>query len=126
MKLQYLTGVLAAPLLMFAFALPSQADTTCKDGTTSTSTGKGTCSGHGGVQKAAAPSPGTTGAMAKDPTTSAPATLTPAASTGAPAAGAPPAGATAKCKDGTFSTSKSHSGACSKHGGVADFLAPAK
>ena len=30
----------------------SGATSTCKDGTTSTSTGKGTCSGHGGVQKA--------------------------------------------------------------------------
>jgi hypothetical protein len=27
--------------------------TACTDGTTSTSTGKGTCSGHGGVKKAA-------------------------------------------------------------------------
>jgi hypothetical protein len=122
MTLKYFPGVLAAPLLMFALALPSHADTTCTDGTTSTSTGKGTCSGHGGVQKtAAAPSPGTTGAMAQAPTTAAPATTTPAASTGTP-----PAGATAKCKDGTFSMSKSHSGACSKHGGVADFLTPAK
>jgi hypothetical protein len=59
--------------------------------------------------------------MAQAPTTAAPATTTPAASTGTP-----PAGATAKCKDGTFSMSKSHSGACSKHGGVADFLTPAK
>jgi hypothetical protein len=37
------------------------------------------------------------------------------------AAGAP-AGATAKCKDGTFSMSKQHSGACSHHGGVAGWL----
>jgi hypothetical protein len=33
-----------------------------------------------------------------------------------------PANATAKCKDGSYSTSKQHSGACSKHGGVAQWL----
>jgi hypothetical protein len=33
-------------------------------------------------------------------------------------AGAP----TAKCKDGTMSHSKQHSGACSHHGGVAEWL----
>ena len=30
-----------------------------------------------------------------------------------------PAGAIAQCKDGTYSHAKSHSGACSHHGGVA-------
>ncbi|MBS0297415.1 MAG: DUF3761 domain-containing protein [Proteobacteria bacterium] len=33
-----------------------------------------------------------------------------------------PAGATALCKDGTYSMSKHHSGACSNHGGVAKWL----
>lgn len=33
-----------------------------------------------------------------------------------------PAGATAQCRDGSFSTAASHSGACSRHGGVASFL----
>ena len=33
-----------------------------------------------------------------------------------------PTGATAKCKDGAFSMSKHHSGSCSHHGGVAQFL----
>jgi hypothetical protein len=31
----------------------------------------------------------------------------------------PPAGATAQCKDGTYSMSKTSSGRCSHHGGVA-------
>jgi hypothetical protein len=36
--------------------------------------------------------------------------------------GATPAGATGQCKDGSFTMSKTHSGACSKHGGVAKWL----
>jgi hypothetical protein len=41
----------------------------------------------------------------------------------APAALAgPPAGATARCADGTFSYSLHHSGTCSHHGGVAQWL----
>jgi hypothetical protein len=35
---------------------------------------------------------------------------------------APPAGATAKCKDGTYSMSKTVKGRCSGHGGVAKVL----
>lgn len=42
----------------------------------------------------------------------------PAAGTDATA----PAGATAKCKDGTYSMSTHHSGTCSHHGGVANWL----
>lgn len=38
------------------------------------------------------------------------------------AAGSPPVGATAKCNDGTYSFSKHHSGTCSGHQGVAEFL----
>jgi uncharacterized protein DUF3761 len=41
-----------------------------------------------------------------------------------PVAAAPagaPEGATAKCKDGTYSQSKTHTGACSHHGGVAEW-----
>ena len=33
-----------------------------------------------------------------------------------------PAGATAKCKDGTYSTAKSTQGRCSAHGGVASLV----
>lgn len=33
-----------------------------------------------------------------------------------------PAGASAKCRDGTYSFSKHHSGTCSGHGGVATWL----
>jgi hypothetical protein len=50
---------------------------------------------------------------------------TPAAKPAAPAVAArsaQPAGATALCKDGSWSLSKTHSGSCSHHGGVAKFL----
>jgi len=33
-----------------------------------------------------------------------------------------PTGATAKCRDGTYSFSQHHSGTCSHHGGVANWL----
>jgi len=36
--------------------------------------------------------------------------------------GAAPAGATGLCKDGTYTMSKTHSGSCSHHGGVAKWL----
>jgi Protein of unknown function (DUF3761) len=198
MKNTNLVGFVAAPFLVFALSLPAwaadstdAAPTTCKDGTTSTATGKGACSGHGGVQKAAkttaaatTPAPaaaapaapaapaasGTTPKTCTDGTTSTatgkgacsghggvqkasktkPATTTPAApAAAAPAAAAPaasaapaaaktstatksaptatasntdPTGATAKCKDGTYSKSQHHSGTCSSHGGVAEWL----
>jgi hypothetical protein len=145
MKFKTLAALMAAPVLVFALALPSAADTTCKDGTTTTSTGKGTCSGHGGVQKAASTTaaPAAPAAPAKS---AAPAAAAPAAAAAAPAAAAPaapaaaksstatksapaakagntdPTGATAKCKDGTYSKSAHHSGTCSNHGGVAEWL----
>ncbi len=104
MKKINVLGALAAPLMLFFLTSAGRADdaaapTTCKDGTTSTATGRGACSGHGGVQKAAKAAP---------------------AATPAPAA----VSATAKCKDGTYSKSKVHTGSCSHHGGVAQFLTP--
>ena len=134
-----LVGALAAPLLVFAMALPCHADSMCKDGTTSTATGRGACSGHGGVQKAgksaAAAAPAATEsaspAAASAPDAAAAPKAAPAASKSAPAAksAAPagntdPTGATAKCKDGTYSKSKHHKGSCSHHGGVAEFMTP--
>ena len=136
MKNTTLVGILAAPLMAFAMSLPawaadgSSAPTTCKDGTTSTASGRGACSGHGGVRKAskskataaAEPAAAAAPAAGSAMTAAAPAAGT-AMTAAAPAAGnTNPAGATAKCKDGTYSKSKHRSGTCSKHGGVADWL----
>jgi hypothetical protein len=123
-----LVGALAAPLLILAMALPCHADSTCKDGTTSTATGRGACSGHGGVQKAGKSAAAAAAAAAPAATESAsPAAASkaaPAAKAAATTGNTDPTGATAKCKDGTYSKSKHHTGSCSHHGGVAEFLTP--
>jgi hypothetical protein len=141
MNNKYFTALLAAPLVAF-MALPSYADSTtapasttmpmCKDGTTSTVAGKGACSHHGGVKKAAAggamaaaPAAATADTAAASGAATAPAAKSTTAMKSAPsmaASATDPTGATAKCKDGTYSHAKTHSGACSKHGGVADWL----
>jgi hypothetical protein len=122
-----LVGALAAPLLILAMALPCHADSTCKDGTTSTATGRGACSGHGGVQKAgksAAAAAAAAPAATESASPAAASKAAPAAKAAATTGNTDPTGATAKCKDGTYSKSKHHTGSCSHHGGVAEFLTP--
>jgi hypothetical protein len=133
--------LVAAVALAAPFAAHAQAtgqatakatDVTCKDGTMSKK-GRGACSKHGGVapagtaaasKAAAAPtsppkSPMAT-AKAAPPASPPPAKAAVAAAT--PKSDKGDAKATAKCKDGTMSYAKQHSGACSKHGGVAQWL----
>ena len=116
----------------------AQVTTICTDGTTSNSTGRGTCSGHGGARGAEATSK-VTGAPIPVPATSA----APRASVPTPRASAraaaransksavvgsgsaednDPADAIARCKDGLYSHAKHRRGACGHHGGVANWL----
>lgn len=110
---------------------------TCKDGTTAKA-GRGACRGHGGVDKAAmakagaAASPAPMPPMPAEPAPQPRAPAAPQAATPAAPATPPmthPAKApegkgppTARCKDGTFSYAEHHTGACSNHGGVAEWL----
>jgi len=124
-----------------AVTKPKDATGQCEDGSyTRAKTQQGACSSHGGVktwygEPAAATEPATSETTSRVPTpkrtttgtatepaavpqtTATPATKAPA--TTAPAGAA--ANATAKCKDGTYSYAKHHSGACSHHGGVAEW-----
>ena len=109
-----------APAAAAPSAAPAGATFACKDGSYSKSkSAKGACSKHGGIDHAL------TGGQAPA-AESAPAgasEATPSAGK-APMAARPsdaPANATAKCKDGTYSESKQHSGACSHHGGVVEW-----
>ena len=91
---------------------PDKAKTTYKAFSSSCLKG-----GTGSATAAAAPAPAPA-AMATP--------AKPTAATAAPAAmaavGPVPAGATGQCKDGTYTMSKTHSGACSHHKGVAKWL----
>jgi hypothetical protein len=49
--------------------------------------------------------------------------LPPGGAPGLVGSGAPPAGATAVCRDGDYSFSTHHTGTCSGHGGVRQWLA---
>ena len=128
-------------------ARASNAQVTCKDGTTSKA-GKGACSHHGGVGDAQAQAPakapqskarvdnGDTGETGPSKSGKSGGLLggmfgrrgetaqgrssntTPRSSTRDAKSGTP----TAKCKDGTMSYSAHHSGTCSGHGGVSEWL----
>lgn len=115
----------------------AQVTTICADGTTSNSTGRGTCSGHGGAKGAEAtskttgapiPAPATAAApRASAPTPRASAKARTKASSNSAVAGSGasednnPAGSIARCKDGLYSHARNRRGACSKHGGVASW-----
>lgn len=108
-------------------ATPIGATAQCKDGSySSTKTRSGACAGHGGVatwltdstaSTTAAPQTSTEEEKTVPPASTAVESRAPARS----AAVSAPADATAKCKDGTYSHSKTHTGACSHHGGVAEW-----
>jgi uncharacterized protein DUF3761 len=108
-------------------ATPTGATAQCKDGSySSAKTRSGACTGHGGVATWLADSTASTTA-APQTSTEEQKTVPPASTAvesrapGRSAAVSAPADATAKCKDGTYSHSKTHTGACSHHGGVAEW-----
>jgi len=108
---------------------PAAGTVTCKDGTTSKA-GRGACSHHGGVGEEAPKTPPAEKHSAATPPAAAPQAprATVPTNAGAPKsagekeAANSPTGATAKCKDGTYSHSAHHQGACSHHGGVAEWM----
>ena len=103
-----------------AAASASAETVDCKDGSMSHG-GKGACSHHGGIKKSgASESPAAPAAAPAAPASAAPAATSTESTSKAGSSDAN--GATAKCKDGTFSHSKHHSGSCSHHGGVDKFL----
>jgi hypothetical protein len=110
--------------------LSAQAAVTgkCKDGTTtSAKTKSGACRGHGGVAEwtgsAATPSAATTATTAAKPAKPAKPAKSKSIGKAVGESGSPPSAASSSagipCKDGTVSTSKSRSGACRGHGGIA-------
>jgi hypothetical protein len=98
---------------------------TCHDGTTGR--GRNACRGHGGIAsaraKATASRHDTAARRVQARTGNAAARTTDKAEPGARGSEATDAaGATARCKDGTWSHAANHQGACSDHGGVAEWL----
>ena len=90
---------------------PAGATAKCKDGTYSTATSsRGRCSAHGGVAQLLNTTSTSTSSSATTTRSSTARTST--------AAGGVPASATFQCKDGSYSTAKTSTGACSRHGGV--------
>lgn len=109
----------------------AQVTTLCADGSMSNSTGRGTCSGHGGAKGAEATSR-TTGQPIPAPRTAAVPRASARAreranSNSAVVSGSGarednnPSGAIARCKDGLYSHARNRQGACSRHGGVASW-----
>ena len=82
-----LAGVLALPLAAVGQTAAPAGSVMCKDGTTSTKTGKGACSHHGGVDKSA----GASGAASSSTSGASPGGSTSAPQPAAPAAPAAPA-----------------------------------
>ena len=130
------------PMFVSAQTKPANATAQCKDGTYSTAkTRRGACSGHGGVATWFADDSKSTKSAAKETKADAKRAGKATEETGKTAARATregasatrdatrtvskpsdaPADATAKCKDGTYSRAKQHRGACSGHGGVAEW-----
>ncbi len=131
----FATAIAAAATMSTGSLQAQAAATICKDGTTSVSSGRGACSGHGGVNKKAMKAQKKAAKSEVKAAAKAPAAATPKATakaktsanskSAASGSGAGednnPAGAIARCKDGLYSHAKNRRGACSRHGGVASW-----
>ena len=106
-------AMLAAPALLSAQEA-SSTPVVCNDGTTSPHGGRGACSGHGGVNKAASAGGS---APAAAPTAAAPTAAAPTAATPATSGASSGSSGPVLCKDGTTSPHGGR-GACSGHGGI--------
>ena len=106
---------LGAFLSLPAHAASASGPVTCTDGTTAAHGGRGACSKHGGIKKdaAAAAGPAMKASASK---------MSGTKSSSSKASNTDPTGAIAKCKDGTYSHSKTHTGSCSRHGGVDSWM----
>lgn len=121
--------VLAFLLAATPCALATPDTVTCTDGTTSTA-GRGACTHHGGVTREGGTGSGDRGAARARESAppeargtagaAAPAPKTPTTGVGTPASDAQ--GASRSAGTGAYSHSRVHSGACSHHGGVAQWL----
>jgi hypothetical protein len=114
----FLSVVALACITSAAGAQAKAAGTVCMDGTTSTATGKGACSSHGGVKKAdAAKTDKAADTKVAKPAPPKPAKTADTTKAKATTAGGAKKTAMVKCTDGTMS--KGGQGACSSHGGIA-------
>ena len=112
------TVLLVPAMPLFAADAAAAANTvTCKDGASSKG-GRGACRGHGGIKRDKAPTAAATSAAPA----AVPAAAAPAAAGSGKSVSSDPTGAIAQCKDGSYSHSKGHKGACSRHGGVEKWL----